>query len=483
MIQNRYKCSARFILLFFSLLLCVFPQFTFASEGSANLIDSSIGYFSLGLFVLAYILVILEEKAHLPKSTPMVCAAGIIWLVIAYYYSSIGKSSESQEALKHLLLEFAELMLFLIVAMTYINALHDRNVFEALRAKLVKMKLKNKGIFWFTGFLAFFISPIADNLTTALILSAVVLSVSQDSKFISLALTNIVVAANAGGVFSPFGDITSLLIWQAGKLEFFHFFQLFLPSLINFLVPAALMSLFLPNLNICAVNLEAEILPGGLKIILLFILTILTSVLVHASFHMPPVFGMMIGLGYLKILNYYNYISTERGRKKYTQKRDWEARDVNLGAIQVKQEFGNFNIFKSIAGSEWDTLLFFFGVILAVGGLGFIGYLSVAADMLYNDLGPTIANVSIGFLSALVDNIPVMFAVLNMDPEMTQQQWLLVTLTSGTGGSLLSIGSAAGVALMGQARGSYSFLSHFKWSPFILIGYIMSVLSVFFLFT
>ena len=467
---------------FFILLASLLPHFALASPGSADLLNSSIGYFSLGLFVFAYILVIVEEQAHLPKSTPMVCAAGIIWILIAYHYSSVDKALESQEALQHLLLEFAELMLFLIVAMTYINALHDRNVFEALRAKIVKMQLGNKGIFWFTGVVAFFISPVADNLTTALILGAVIMSVSQNPKFISLALTNIVVAANAGGVFSPFGDITSLLVWQAGKLEFVEFFQLFVPALINFLVPAILMSLFLPNMDICAVNLEAKILPGGVKIILLFALTILTSVIVHASFHMPPVLGMMIGLGYLKILSYYNYLSTEKGRKKYTQKRDWEARDVHLGSIEVKQEFGNFNIFKSIAGSEWDTLLFFFGVILAVGGLGFMGYLAVAADFLYTDLGATLANTSIGFLSALVDNIPVMFAVLSMDPEMSHQQWLLVTLTSGVGGSMLSIGSAAGVALMGQARGYYSFLSHLKWTPFILVGYAFSVLSIFFLF-
>ena len=120
-------------------------------------------------------------------------------------------------------------------------------------------------------------------------------------------------------------------------------------------------------------------------------------------------------------------------------------------------------------------MLFFFGVILSVGGLGFIGYLTVVSEFLYIGLGPTMANAIVGVLSAIVDNIPVMFAVITMRPEMSIDQWLLVTLTTGVGGSLLSIGSAAGVALMGQARGYYTFFGHLKWSPVIFVGYVASI--------
>ena len=138
-------------------------------------------------------------------------------------------------------------------------------------------------------------------------------------------------------------------------------------------------------------------------------------------------------------------------------------------------EDNKFDFFKKISRAEWDTLLFFFGVILSVGGLGFIGYLSLVSEILYDGLGPTIANSIVGVLSAIVDNIPVMFAVITMRPEMSIDQWLLVTLTTGVGGSLLSIGSAAGVALMGQARGYYTFFGHLKWTPVIFIGYIASI--------
>ncbi len=131
--------------------------------------------------------------------------------------------------------------------------------------------------------------------------------------------------------------------------------------------------------------------------------------------------------------------------------------------------------FTQVARVEWDTLLFFFGIIFAVGGLGVLGYLAFASQFLYTGLGDTHANVIIGALSAIVDNIPLMFAVLTMDPKMADGQWLMIALTCGTGGSLLSIGSAAGVALMGQAKGAYTFSSHLKWTWAIALGYAASI--------
>ena len=134
-----------------------------------------------------------------------------------------------------------------------------------------------------------------------------------------------------------------------------------------------------------------------------------------------------------------------------------------------------FNIFISMKRAEWDTLMFFYGIILCVGGLGLIGYLAIVSQLMYGDLGATTANILVGFLSAIIDNIPVMFAVLTMNPDMNLGQWLLVTLTAGVGGSMLSIGSAAGVAVMGQARGVYTFFAHLKWSWAIALGYAASI--------
>jgi Na+/H+ antiporter NhaD/arsenite permease-like protein len=145
--------------------------------------------------------------------------------------------------------------------------------------------------------------------------------------------------------------------------------------------------------------------------------------------------------------------------------------------IEKRTQEDAFDVFRKVAGAEWDTLLFFFGVIVSVGGLGFMGYLAMTSEMMYATLGATYANILVGLLSAVVDNIPVMFAVLTMNPEMSLDQWLLVTLTAGVGGSLLSVGSAAGVALMGQSKGLYTFGSHLKWMPVIALGYAASIVT------
>ena len=150
-------------------------------------------------------------------------------------------------------------------------------------------------------------------------------------------------------------------------------------------------------------------------------------------------------------------------------------RDSHKEAKSPRKKAKKFDVFNRIADAEWDTLFFFYGVILCVGGLSFIGYLSMTSEFIYGELGPTTANILVGIISAVVDNIPVMFAVLTMNPVMSESQWLLVTLTAGVGGSLLSVGSAAGVALMGQARGQYTFFGHLKWMPVIALGYAASI--------
>jgi Na+/H+ antiporter NhaD/arsenite permease-like protein len=119
--------------------------------------------------------------------------------------------------------------------------------------------------------------------------------------------------------------------------------------------------------------------------------------------------------------------------------------------------------------------MFFYGVLMGVGGLGALGFLAATSQGLYGLMGPTTANILVGLLSAVIDNVPVMFAVLQMSPDMSHGQWLLVTLTAGVGGSLLSIGSAAGVALMGQAQGVYTFGAHIRWLWAIALGYAASI--------
>lgn len=458
------------------LTLALFPGLAFASGPTGDVIDLTnhfAGFLAIAIFVVAYALVMAEESIHLPKSKPVLIAAGLIWLIIAVSYQGTGQEQLAEAAVRHNLLEFAELMLFLLVAMTYINAMEERRLFEWLREKLIASGLGLRSLFWLTGILAFFISPIADNLTTALLMCAVVMAVGGNNpRFIGPACINIVVASNAGGAFSPFGDITTLMVWQKGVLNFTEFFTLFIPAAVNFLIPATIMSFVLPSERPEASGQSVELKRGTWRIVWFFLATIATAVCFHNFLHLPPVIGMMLGLGYLNMFGYYLVKtlpkSLDKKRRIYEQRGDIEA-------IQRLGEVVPFNVFSKVARAEWDTLLFFYGVVLSVGGLGFMGYLSHASQLLYGDFGPTIANITVGVLSAIVDNIPVMFAVLAMMPEMSHGQWLLVTLTAGVGGSLLSIGSAAGVALMGQAKGKYTFLGHLKWSWAIALGYAASI--------
>jgi NhaD family Na+/H+ antiporter len=430
--------------------------------GDLDLTTNWAGITALVIFVIAYSLVITEEFTHLRKSKPVILAAGMIWAIIGIEYSLSGHEAGLHESIREFLVEFAELFLFLLAAMTYVNSMNERKVFEALRVWLVGKGFTLRSLFWITGVLSFFLSALIDNLTTALVMSGVILAVGKGHpRFIAVSCVNIVVAANAGGAFSPFGDITTLMVWQSGHAQFMNFLALFVPSAVNYLVPAVFMSLTIHNERQEVGTKKVHMRLGARRVMLLFAFTIFLAVTFHNYLHIPPFFGMITGLACLQIFGYFL-------RRK-------ETRAIANHRSHTTGDVMPYDSFREIARAEWDTLLFFFGVIMSVGGLTFIGYLGHVSGYLYGELGPTTANIIIGILSAVVDNIPMMVAVLHMEPAMDLEQWLLVTLTAGVGGSLLSIGSAAGVALMGQARGTYSFFTHLKWTPAIALGYALSI--------
>jgi Na+/H+ antiporter NhaD/arsenite permease-like protein len=442
-----------FVLLFALLL----PEMAMAADfETLGLTGTQRGIYTVLIFIIAYGFVMTEEFTHLRKSKPVILAAGIIWAHAAILSKEAGVSAEDMhKAFEYNLKEYAELMLFLLVAMTYINSMSERNVFEALRSWLVRKQFGYRQVFLITGIITFFLSSVADNLTAALLVGAVVMAVGADNaKFVSIGFVNVVVAANAGGAFCPFGDITTLMVWQAEYAEFFDFFKLFIPSAVNYGIPAAVMYFAVPNEQPKASSEEAvQLKPGALVVCGMFLVTIATAVSFKQVLHLPPFMGMMVGLSLLMLYGY--WLKTQC-------------------AVEGDKPF---DLFDRVKDAEWDTLLFFFGVVFAVGGLGYIGYLELLSSVMYETLGPTTANILVGLISAIVDNIPVMFAVLNMNLDMDLYQWLLVTLTAGVGGSLLSVGSAAGVALMGQSDHKYTFFSHLKWTPAIAAGYAGSIFA------
>jgi Na+/H+ antiporter NhaD/arsenite permease-like protein len=282
------------------------------------------------------------------------------------------------------------------------------------------------------------------------------------------------------------------MVWQHGSVPFTGFFRLFLPSVVNWLIPAVIMSFTVGREVTPSISQRVRLRPGAGVVIAIFIATIALTVGLHQLVHLPPALGMMTGLG---VLNLYATLTRRSAARKerahqlqllqavqLQQEAQLERGTGDAAAYEILSGFSEpndpgdtFDIFHIMERVEWDTLMFFYGVVLCVGGLGALGYLSVMSHALYGGLGATSANVLVGVLSAIVDNIPIMFAVLSMNPEMSTNQWLLVTLTAGVGGSLLSIGSAAGVALMGHARGSYTFMSHLRWTWAVALGYAASI--------
>lgn len=439
------------------------------TEGRLDLTNTPFGFIALAVFFVAYLFVALEGRIGLKKSKPVILSAGIIWAIVGIAYARMGDASTAGAMVRHNVMEFAELFLFILAAMTFVNTMEERLVFDALRSWLVRRGFTLRQIFWITGVLAFLLSSQLDNLTTALVIGTVVLTVGRgNGHFMVVGCINVVVAANAGGAFSPFGDITTLMVWQAGKLGFFDFLALFVPSVVNWAIPASIMALTIPKA--CPKHSDKDhvkIKDGGFVIIGLFALMIVMAVSAYNVLHLPPFLGMMTGLG---ILNVYGYFLR---RRELGSMHEGEA----LAVMEPGRGEKAFDIFEILQRAEWDTLMFFYGIILSVGGLASMGYLAKLSHIIYDGLGPVLANSIIGVISAVVDNIPVMFAVISMSPDMTRAEWLLVTLTTGVGGSMLSIGSAAGVALMGQSRNVYTFADHLKWTWAIALGYVASIFT------
>ena len=425
---------------------------TGVAHQAVDLVTHPVGWFLLIVFVIGYYFIAAEEKYHINKSKPALFIGTFMFIVIGMFYAINGHDMASVDwEIEHLILEIAEIFFFLYVAMTFIESLIERGVFGALKTKLIAKGYSYKKLFWVTGFLAFFISPVADNLTTALILSTVLITIEKGNKaFLVPGAVNIVVAANAGGAWSPFGDITTLMAWSAHKGDFMDFLFLFPSSIIGWIVTAYLLSRFVPQGHPADTSKEGdeniEILKGGKVIVALGVFTIAIAVVGKQVMHLPPMWGMLFGLSLLKLYTY-------RLQKKHGE---------------------DINVYEAISKVENDTLLFFFGILAAVGALHFAGFLGYAVK-LYEMFSPTAVNIGVGFLSAVVDNVPVMSAVLKANPTLGLDQWMLVTLTAGIGGSLISFGSAAGVGVMGKLKGVYTFTAHMKLAWTIFIGYVVSI--------
>ncbi len=466
-----------FVLTFVFLL----PSVSFAEETIAatqvDLKHHFVGYLAVALTLIAYAIAMTEDLHQMSKAKPMVFGSALIWLAIFVYYSVVyGTAKNVAVGFQGNLTAYAELFLFITVSMTFLNAMTERGIFDALRIVLANRQYSYRQLFWITGGLAFLLSLVISSLTVGLLMGYIILVIGKGNpKFVGLAGLNAVVAANAGGTMSPLGGISTFFVWQQNALHFTEFFALTIPCLVNFLVPASIMHFSITK-ETPAFAKETPILKRGSKrVIFIFILTFSMTILSNVFLDMPAIAGMMLGLAILQFFAY--YLTKSEKMSHFLIPETQETIDSKKG----------FDVFKCIAGVDWDTLLFFYGAMMIVGALSFLGYLDAMAHYLFTEISPTLANILIGLSSSSIDNGTLMFAVLNMHPNLPIGQWLLLTLTLGVGGSLLAIGSAPALHVLGLMKGNmkegegYTFTLHLRWMPVILLGFFASIVTLFFI--
>ena len=444
-----------------------------------------IGYFGIAITVLAYAIAMTEDLHQLSKAKPMVLGSALIWLGIFIYYKvEFGNAKDVALVFQSNLMSYAELFLFITVSMTFLNAMTERSIFDALRIVLANRQYSYRKLFWITGVLAFVLSTVISSLTVGLLMGYIILVIGKaDSKFVGLAGLNAVIAANAGGTMSPLGGISTFFVWQQNMLHFSEFFTLTLPCIVNFIVPAFIMSFSVSKDKPPFVKAIPILKRGSKRIIFIFILTFSMTILSNVFLDMPAIAGMMLGLAILQFFAYFLTRSEKVNHFLIAHNSDNYADDHEIQR-QIESQKG-FDVFKCIAGVDWDTLLFFYGAMMIVGALNFLGYLDEMAHYLFTQINPTIANILIGLSSSSIDNGTLMFAVLNMHPNLPVGQWLLLTLTLGVGGSLLAIGSAPALHVLGLMKGSmkegegYTFTLHLLWMPTILLGFFASIATLY----
>lgn len=446
-----------------------FPEWVGAAEISDGQLDLQhhwVGYFAIIVTVAAYIIAMTEDVHHMSKAKPMVLGSGLIWFAIFIEHTMRTGSGHAMAAIfEDNLVAYSELFLFIAVSMTFLNALTERNLFDVLRVRLEWHELSYRQLFWITGILAFVLSLVVSSLTVGLLMGYIIINIARDNpRFIGLAGLNAVIASNAGGTMSPLGGISTFFVWQHDALQLFEFLDLTIPCLVNFLVPAVLMQFAVDKGGPVPQDEEPIFLKrGALSVVAIFIVTITVTVLTNVYLETPAILGMMFGLALLQFFAYYLQVTEKPG-------------------CSLNQR--GLDIFKCVAGVDWDTLLFFYGAMMIVGALSYIGYLATLAGWMFHVVTPTVANILIGLTSSSIDNGTLMFAVLNMNPVFPKIQWLLLTLTLGVGGSLMAIGSAPGLNVLGLMKGNvkvgegYTFSLHLRWTPAIVVGFFASIWSL-----
>jgi Na+/H+ antiporter NhaD/arsenite permease-like protein len=393
-------------------------------------------FYLLGaIFFVGYVAIALEHKFRLNKSGSAIILGSLLWLIVNIFS---GFDHEVGEALSHETQDIFGIVVFLLAAMTIVEVLVHYKFFDWIQEEIVKRKFSQAGLWWFLGLITFVMSALLDNLTTTLIMIQIGRHIYKHKSNFLLYVVSVVIAANAGGAASPIGDVTTIMLWLAGKFSAAEVISIgILPSAVSFIIPH-----FLIGRRIKA-HESAENAHPGYDIIdekkvqpyWSIVIVGLFSFILPVIFNLiglPPFLGLLTGVGLL-----------------------WIVTDIKFRRDHETAEEGK--IVNIIQKADLSTLKFFIGILLAVGALSHAGLLGTLNDFIFgtelNINRLIFGNTVLGLISSILDNVPLVAAAIKMFPEaITANIWVLLAFTAGTGGSLLVIGSAAGVAAMGQVK-------------------------------
>ena len=404
----------------------------------------------ISVFITGYFLITVEHSIKIDKLIPALAMMGIMWAIIALNHMEVFDintvtreldPTHIDEILLHHLGLTAEILIFLLGAMTIVEIIDFFRGFLGIK-RLVKTRSKTK-ILWIFGFLAFVLSAIIDNLTATIVLITLLQKIVKDRNLKLWYSGLIIIAANAGGAWSPIGDITTTMLWIADKVTPLSLFKyLFIPSLVCMVVPfliAARLKIFKGEMEIPKEVIDMEENKYGNKMLFIGLGSILFVPIFKTVTGLPPYVGMMLSLAFVATL------AEIFSNKKF-----------NLSKVDDdhEEESDHSPVHASLTKIELPSILFFLGILMAVGALESLGILYNFADLINETISnQDIVIVLLGHLSAVIDNVPLVAASIGMFPNVINDPlWHGIAYSAGTGGSMLIIGSAAGVVAMGMEK-------------------------------
>lgn len=390
----------------------------------------------LVLVALGFLSIVIEDIVHIDKAKTTLFFGSLVWVLYFIVPPGHLESAELMEALNENLLDIATLWLFLMAAMTFVAYLSSKGLIDGIVNRMLPEKLSERTLMMITGLFAFIFSSMADNVTCTLVCITVLLSLKLPTDKLMRYVVLVVFSTNAGGAALITGDVTTLMIFLAGKVAIPNLLLLVLPAMTAVLVLAWMLSLSLKS-ELTFEKHDYHFSRGDVMIGGLFFLTILGTIGGNVAFGIPPVLSFLFGLSLMFMV--VQFMNRDEPILDYVRR------------------------------IEFDTLLFFLGVLLLVGMLKELGVLSYFPE-LYQYMPAMVANFVVGLLSALFDNVPLTAALLKSGIDMDLREWLTLTYAVGVGGSLLAIGSAAGVVAMSKVEG-LTFGTYLRYSGYLLVAY------------